>query len=85
MERSRPDAFKGPSVIKPITHQLHDALSSKQYHYVIRTDVKSFYASIDITILQAMVTNHFDDPLLVKILCDSIDAPIDRGGWFEHP
>ena len=77
--------LKGPSVIKPITHQLHDALSSKKYRYVIRTDVKSYYASIDITILQAMVTDHFDDPRLVKILCDIIDAPIDRGGWFEHP
>ncbi len=77
--------LKGPSAIKPITHQLHDALSSKQYRYVIRTDVKSYYASIDITILQAMITDHFDDPRLVKILCESIDAPIDRGGWFEHP
>ena len=76
--------LKGPSVIKPITHQLHDALSSNKYRYVIRTDVKSYYASIDITILQAMITDHFDDPRLVKILCDIIDAPIDRGGWFEH-
>ena len=77
--------LKRPSVIKPITHQLHDALSSKQYRYVIRTDVKSYYASINITILQAMVTDHFDDPRLVKIFCDSIDSPINRGGWFERP
>ena len=72
--------LKGPSVIKPITHQLHDALSSEQYRYVIRTDVKSYYASIDITILQAMITDHFDDPRLVKILCDIIDSPIEVVG-----
>ena len=77
--------LKGPSAIKPITHQIHNALSSKKYRYMIRTDVKSYYASIDINLLKTMIKNHFDDPRLVKILTGIIDAPIDRGGWFEHP
>ncbi len=38
--------LKGPSAIKLITYQLHDTLSSEQYRYAIRTDIKSYCASI---------------------------------------
>ena len=77
--------LKGPGVIKKVAHEITDALELGRYRYVIRTDIKSYYASINHTILQNMIRSHFDDERVARYLCDAIDAPIDRGGWYEHP
>ena len=40
---------------------------------------------INHTLLQNTIRSHFDDERVVRYLCDTMDAPIDRGGWYEHP
>ena len=77
--------LKGPGVIKTVTHQITDAMAVDRYRYFIRTDIKSYYASINHTLLQNTIRSHFDDERVVRYLCDTMDAPIDRGGWYEHP
>ena len=77
--------LKGSGVIKNLTHKITDALSTGNYRYIIRTDIKSYYASIDQTLLQQMIHSHFNDQRVVRYLCDWISSPIDRGGWYEHP
>ena len=37
----------GPGVIKTVAHDIADALASDRYRYVIRTDIKSYYTSIN--------------------------------------
>ena len=77
--------LKGPGVIKTVTHHIADALASGRYRYVIRTDIKSYYASINHHQLQQQIRSHFNDHRVVRYLCDWISSPIDRGGWYEHP
>ena len=77
--------LNGPGVIKNLTHKITDALETGNYRYIIRTDIKSYYASIDHPLLQQMIHSHFNDQRVVRYLCDWISAPIDRGGWYEHP
>jgi hypothetical protein len=52
---------------------------------MIRTDIRSYYASIDHALLQSMIRKHFDDANVLRYLCNFVDVPIDRGGWYEHP
>ena len=77
--------LSGPSVIKKVTHALVDALSQCDYRYMIRTDIRSYDASIENALLQSMIRKHFDDANVVRYLCHFVDVPIDRGGWYEHP
>ena len=72
-------------MIKKVTHEITDALEVGCYRYGIRTDIKSYYASINYTILQNMILSHFDDERVASYLCDAIDASINRGGLYEHP
>ena len=38
--------LSGPNQIKHITHEITQALTQQDYRFVIRTDIKSYYASI---------------------------------------
>ena len=77
--------LNGPGVIKNLTHKITDALETGNYRYIIRTDIKSYYASIDHSLLQQMIHSHFNDQRVVRYVCDWISTPIDRGGWYEQP
>ncbi len=77
--------LSGPNEIKHITHEITERLTQQDDRFVIRTDIKSYYASIDHHRLKKMIGQHYDDPRVVKYLCDTIEAPIDRGGWYETP
>ena len=54
--------LKGPSVIKGLTAQIKAALATQQFNYVMRVDIKSYYASINHRILLQQINNNFDDP-----------------------
>lgn len=47
--------LSGPSAIKGITRQLQSALKTNRFHYVLRVDIRSYYASIDHRILVRQV------------------------------
>ena len=77
--------LQGPSVIPTVICDIHQALTTTPYRYVIRTDVKSYYASIDHAILIQHVQACFNDARVRLYLSQIIQAPIDHGGVFEHP
>jgi RNA-directed DNA polymerase len=71
--------LSGPSVIKKITKQISAALANTHYNYVMRVDIKSFYASIDHKILLTQVKENFNDPIILKYLEDIITIAVDDG------
>src|SRR3989338_3751632 len=77
--------LQGPSVIRSITQQIKRALSSGEYHYVIRLDIKSYFASIDHKILLQQIEANYDDPKLKKYLRDIITIGIDQDGVIALP
>ena len=77
--------LKGPSVIRFITQQIKQALSSGDYRYAIRLDIKSYFASIDHEILLQQIEAAYDDPNLKKYLRDIITIGIDRDGLIDLP
>ena len=53
---------EGPSAIKKTTRMIKTALQSQQYQYALRIDIKSYYASIDRTLLLKQLYAQYDDP-----------------------
>ena len=74
--------LKGPLEIKSIRQDIQSALH-QDYRYVIRTDIRSYYASIDHQHLKRAVCRSFDDPRVIHSLHRIIETPIDLGGWLE--
>jgi hypothetical protein len=72
--------LSGPGKMKSLNHDLKAGLESGQYHYFIRTDIKSAYHSINRDKLWDIVQAHFDDPILLNYLNQIIYHCIDDGG-----
>ena len=77
--------LKGPSVVKGITKEIKAALETGQFHYVLRLDMRSYYASIDHRILVKQVNETFDDPLIQQYLEAIITVGIDCDGIIKLP
>ena len=77
--------LQGPSGVKTATQQLQKALKSKPFRYVIRADIRGYYASIDHEILIQQVQESFDDPRVRGYFQAMITAPIDAGGVLLSP
>lgn len=60
--------LKGPAGVKTAIDLLQKACSSGKFHYYIRADVKSYYASIDRKRLTTQVEAVFDDARLLGYL-----------------
>jgi RNA-directed DNA polymerase len=50
--------------------------SLERYPYVYRTDIKGFYASIPHKELMQMLRSRIDDPVILRLLYETISAPI---------
>ncbi|QDU10182.1 reverse transcriptase/maturase family protein [Gimesia aquarii] len=59
------------------------AVQVKSSSFVFRTDVKSYYASIDHEILFAQLKKHVSDPRLLDILWQYMKRTIYDGGLYE--
>ena len=70
----------GPNQVKPAISQVKNALERGSFRYVMRVDIKSYYASIQHDILISQVRRHFDDPRILRYLEDVITTAIDDGG-----
>ena len=77
--------IQGPNGVKTALTWLHNVMNAKTYRYVIRADVKGYYASIDLKILGQQVWDSFDDPRVLHYLDAIITAPIDDGGRLLTP
>lgn len=77
--------LQGPNGVKTALRWLHNVMTAKEYRYVIRVDIKSYYASIDHKILLQQVNAAYDDPRIKHYLEAIITTPIDDGGRLFTP
>ncbi len=57
-----------------------NAFQRRSFRYVIRADIKSYYASIDHRILLKQLQENFHDPRLLKYFDDIVTIPIEKDG-----
>jgi RNA-directed DNA polymerase len=73
--------IKGHGGLKTTVSALHAALPV--YRYVMLTDVKRYYESIDHTILLQQLDKEIADPFIWRILVQFVKRTIERGGTFK--
>jgi RNA-directed DNA polymerase len=62
-------------------NDLHAALPD--YRYVMKTDVKGYYESIDHTILLKQLDKDITDPFIWRLLVQFVKRTVERGGTFK--
>ena len=50
------------------------------YHYIFRSDVKSYYESIDFEVLMGVIEKYVFDPILIELLKKALARTECRGG-----
>ncbi len=75
----------GPSAVKTAILQVKKNLKNTPYQYMIRADVKGYYASINRKILMQQLHKHYDDPRLLHYLDAIVNHSIDDGGVVYTP
>ena len=70
----------GPSAVKGVVAQIKAALNTQRFRYALRTDIRSYYASIDHQILLGQLTQHYDDPILRRYFEAIVTTAVDDGG-----
>lgn len=68
----------GPNGVKLATSRIQEVLQSKQYSFVMRLDIKSYYKSIQHHLLLKDIEHYFDDPKVQSMLTNIIKNPIDK-------
>ncbi len=75
----------GPNAVGTVTRQCKAALNTGRYQYLMRLDIKGYYASISRERLWQQVKSCFDDPRVLHYLQQIITSAIDDGGNVELP
>ena len=73
--------IKGHGGLKATVSALHAALPD--YTYVMKTDVRGYYASIDHTILLRRLDKDIADPFIWCLLVQFVKRSVERGGTFK--
>jgi RNA-directed DNA polymerase len=73
--------IKGHGGLKTTVSALHAALPD--YRYVMKTDVKGYYESIDHTILLRQLDKDIADPFIWRLLVQFVKRSVERGGTFK--
>ena len=73
--------IKGHGGLKATVSALHAALPD--YRYVMKTDVKRYYESIDHTILLQQLDKDITDPFIWRLLVQFVKRTVERGGTFK--
>jgi hypothetical protein len=73
--------IKGHGGLKATVSTLHAALPD--YRYVMKTDVKRYYESIDHTILLKQLNKDIADPFIWRLLVQFVKRSVERGGTFK--
>ncbi len=73
--------LNGYSGVREALSPIQDAVNSHQYKYVIRFDIKGYYASIAHDILIKQLLNNYDDPRLRTYFPLIISPLVDDDGW----
>ena len=67
--------------LKATVNQVHTQYA--EYKYVIRTDVKAYYASIDHVLLIDKLSFHIKDKVLLNMLWQYLNRTVERGGLYK--
>jgi RNA-directed DNA polymerase len=73
--------IEGHGGLKATVSALHAALPD--YRYVMKTDVKGYYESIDHTILLKQLDKDIADPFIWRLLVQFVKRTVERGGTFK--
>jgi RNA-directed DNA polymerase len=73
--------IKGHGGLKATVSALQAALPD--YTYVMKTDVKRYYESIDHTILLRQLDKDIADPFIWRLLVQFVKRSVERGGTFK--
>jgi RNA-directed DNA polymerase len=73
--------IKGHGGLKATVSALHAALPD--YRYVMKTDVKGYYESIDHTILLKQLDKDITDPFIWRLLVQFVKRTVEKGGTFK--
>nr|WP_320014338.1 reverse transcriptase/maturase family protein [uncultured Desulfobacter sp.] len=66
---------------KAAVREVFDALP--EYNFVFRTDVKSYYASIDHDLLLQQIKKYVKDPFLCRLINDFLRHTVCDGGYYH--
>lgn len=72
---------KGHGGLKATVNTLHSALPD--YTYVMKTDVKGYYASIDHTLLLKQLDKDIANPFIYRLLVQFVKRSVEKGGTFK--
>ena len=72
--------IKGHGGLKKAVHHTHRALPD--YHYVMRSDIKSYYDSINFDVLMALIESYIKDPALLNLISKACHRTETCGGNF---
>ncbi|MCE3239403.1 MAG: reverse transcriptase (RNA-dependent polymerase), partial [Gammaproteobacteria bacterium] len=75
----------GISGVKLALNAVIKATASRRFRYSIRIDIKSYYASINHSILLEQLNNDFDDPRLRHYFNDIVTIPVDKDAVVSLP
>ncbi|WP_088329933.1 reverse transcriptase domain-containing protein [Lacimicrobium sp. SS2-24] len=73
--------IKGHGGLKATVNDVHAALHD--YPYVMKTDVKHYYQSIDHTLLLKQLDKDIADPFIWRLFVQFIKRTVERGGTFK--
>lgn len=73
--------IKGHGGLKGAVRELQEALPDNQF--VMKTDVKGYYATIDHTILLNQLEKDIKSPFLFRLLCQYIKRTVESGGIYK--
>jgi RNA-directed DNA polymerase len=75
----------GPTGVKYATQRIKQVLQDEKPNYILRVDIKSFYASIPHFKLLQDVKKYYDDPKVQAMLTNIITNPIDTPRGYKNP
>lgn len=75
----------GPTGVKYATQRIRKVLGEEKPEYVLRVDIKSFYASIPHYKLVQDIKKYYHDPRVIAMLTNIITNPIDTPRGYKNP
>jgi RNA-directed DNA polymerase len=73
---------KGHGGLKYTVQKVYDELPS--YRFVLRTDVKEYYASIDHFLLMEQLAGYIKDKFILNLLWQYLHRMVERGGLYKE-
>jgi len=77
--------IKGHGGSKKSVQATHDRINSQQFHFVVRTDIKGYYANINKLQCLEQLAAYIHCPLMLNLLSQYLFYSVESGGNFHTP